>query len=248
MEALAKYFDHYVINARIKPSFFVVLPIALTALAWSPEVQQVGGAILAFLIAFGVIGFLSNWVSNRGNDIQVRLFSKWGGAPTTLLLRHSDSTLDDYTTQRYHQKLEDRIDGLVLPSFQEELADPRNADARYASAINFLRENTRDKEKYPMIYTDNVAYGYARNVLALRSLGLVSAAVAVTVNLVLLNERVVFFTPQQLFHNWPGIGALCGSAMFLFIFLFVVTERHVYWRAIRYAKSLLAACERDKVF
>ncbi|AXS81887.1 cellulose-binding protein [Marinobacter sp. Arc7-DN-1] len=247
METLAKYFDHYVISARIKPSFFVVLPIALTTLAWWPEVQEFGGAIMAFLLAFGVIGFLSNWVSNRGNRMQTRLFSKWGGAPTTLLLRHSDSKLDDYSKQRYHQNLEGRINGLSLPTRQEELADPRCADARYESATNFLRENTRDKKKYPMIYTDNVAYGYARNLLALRDLGLVSAVVAVTVNTTFLVGGAEVLTTQRLFHNWAGLGALSVSAIFLFIFLFIVNERHVYWRAIRYAKSLLAACEHKSL-
>jgi hypothetical protein len=32
MDVLAKYFDHYVINARLKPAFFALMPIAITTL------------------------------------------------------------------------------------------------------------------------------------------------------------------------------------------------------------------------
>ncbi len=244
MEGLSQYFDHYVISARIKPSFFVVLPLALTVVAWWPWAQELGGATLAFLIAFGVIGFLSNLISNQGNRTQRRLFSSWGGAPTTQLLRHVDSTLDGYTKERYHRKLEERISGLFLPTSDEELADPHSADTRYASATNFLRENTRDKKRYPMIYSDNVAYGYARNLLAIRSFGLISALIALSINAGLLINRGGSLTPQHLLDHWAGVGALSVSAIFLFIFLFIVNESHVRGRATRYAKSLLAACER----
>jgi hypothetical protein len=87
MEALEKYFDHYVINARLKPAFFVLMPFAITTLAWCPRAQQVGGIILTYLMTFGVMAFLSNLVSNLGNQLQDKLFGIWGGAPTTTLLR-----------------------------------------------------------------------------------------------------------------------------------------------------------------
>ena len=106
MEAITQYFDHYVISARIKPAFFVVLPLAVTAIVWWPGARQLGGTMITFLMFFGVVGFLSNVISNRGNELQSRLFSEWGGAPSVTLLRFSDPELDPYTKSRYHRQLE----------------------------------------------------------------------------------------------------------------------------------------------
>ena len=35
-------------------------------------------------------------MSSKGNLIQQTLFTKWGGAPTTLILRHSNNELDKF--------------------------------------------------------------------------------------------------------------------------------------------------------
>jgi hypothetical protein len=139
MEALEKYFDHYVINARLKPAFFSLMSIAITTLAWCPKAQQVGGIVLTFLITFGAMAFLSNLVSNLGNRLQEKLFEAWRGAPTTALLRHSDNTLDVHSKQRYHNWLQSKVPDLVMPSPDYEALHPINADYIYASATNFLR-------------------------------------------------------------------------------------------------------------
>jgi hypothetical protein len=250
MEALEKYFDHYVINARLKPAFFVVLPFAITTLAWCPEAQQIGGAILAFLITFGVIAFLSNLVSNLGNQLQDKLFGIWGGAPTTALLRHSDNILDAYTKQRYHKWLESKLPGLMMPSPESEAANPISADNIYASAANFLREYTRNKTKYLMVYSDNVAYGFARNLLVMRPIGIGVALLSIFLNLIFL--YVNFIKAEESLRNLIdhkismvifGSGAIAVSVILLLIITFTINQAYVQGRAIRYAKSLLAVCE-----
>lgn len=249
MEALSKYFDHYVISARIKPAFFAVLPLAATAAVWWPDAQQLGGALLTFLVTFGAVGFFSNLISNRGNELQARLFADWGGAPATALLRFADPTLDDYTKTRYHRRLEALIPGLKMPTEAEERAEGSRADACYSSAVNFLREHTRDKSKYPMVYADNVAYGYARNLLVMKLWGISVAAVGVVVNAMLIYPSVLarwdagavsFQDADTLF----GLGAGGISVAMLWLFVVVIDREYVKGRAERYAKSLLAVCER----
>jgi len=248
MGVLEKYFDHYVINARLKPAFFVVMPFAITTLAWCPQAQQVGGVILTFLITFGVMAFLSNLVSNKGNQLQARLFQEWGGAPTTLLLRHRDTTLDIYTTQRYHRWIAARVPGLTFPSADVETDDPHCADSVYQSATNYLREYTRDKAKYPMVYHDNVAYGFARNLLATRSYGVCVALISIVLNGVFLyfsyaGQSVREFVSDNTGMVLFGVGAAGASVILLLVFLFSLNETYVRERAVRYAKSLLATCE-----
>lgn len=247
MDVLSKYFDHYDISARIKPAFFAVLPLAATIAVWWPDAKQLGGAILTFLVTFGAIGFFSNHISNTGNQLQVRLFSEWGGAPTTALLRFADPVLDSYTKERYHRRLEAMIPGFKMPTPEQEKGSPENADARYASAANYLREHTRDKNKYPMVYADNVAYGFARNLLVMKRLGVAAALTGAAVNTVLLYLEIAAYLTQPVRTlNTQVLFALATTVVcfgMLWLFAFVIDSQHVRGRAERYAKSLLAVCD-----
>jgi|CXWL01.1.fsa_nt_gi hypothetical protein len=196
------------------------------------------------------MAFLSNLVSNLGNRLQTRLFNDWGGTPTTILLRHADKTLDVYSKQRYHKWLQSKLPNFTMPSAEIESMNSVDADQIYTSAANFLREYTRDKDKFPMIYSDNVAYGFARNLLVLRSVG-----VGVTWISILLNAALVsfyFITASEGFtefvvHNISMIifasGSILVSVILLWIFVFLINDSYVHGRAVRYAKSLLAVCE-----
>jgi len=250
MDVLEKYFDHYVINARLKPAFFVVMPLAITTIAWCPEAQRIGGVIIAFMITFGVMAFLSNLVSNSGNELQLRLFKLWGGAPSTMILRHADTTLDSHTKKRYHRWLEARVPDLELPDASMELNTVDDADEVYISATNFLREFSRDKTKYPMVYSDNVAYGFSRNLLVMRWLGFGISFISVMLNLGFLYfgyfgqsypNYIQANTAEFLF----GLGAMCTSILLVVLFAFFVNKSYVHGRAIRYAKSLVAVCDRE---
>jgi len=248
MEAITQYFDHYVISARVKPAFFVVLPLAVTSIAWLPQTQQLGGAILTFLVSFGVIGFFSNLISNAGNVLQVRLFNEWGGAPTTTLLRFSDTHLDSYTKRRYHRQLEEMIPSLIMPTQEQEIANSSDADECYTSAAVFLREHSRDKSKYPLVYADNVAYGYARNLLVMKPWGIMSAAIAIAMNLVLFYPEISAHLQmgQEGSLSWTekiGLLSTVVSFVMLWVFTFTVNREYVKGRAVRYAKSLLTVCD-----
>jgi len=250
MEGLEKYFNHYIINARFKPALFVLMPIAITTLAWCPEAKQLGGFVLTFLITFGVMTFLSNQVSNIGNQLQDKLFNDWGGAPTTILLRHSDDILDAHTKQRYHKWLQSKLPDLIMPSFDGEASDTINADHKYASATNFLREHARSKAKYPMVYSDNVAYGFARNLLVLRPIGIGVALVCIILNMALLfayfnhyEQSIPTFVESHISMVIFGSIATVASVWLLFFYVFFINSVSVHGRAFRYAKSLLAVCE-----
>jgi hypothetical protein len=247
LKELGKYFDHYTINARFMPAFFSVLPFVLTMLAWCPSSKSILGGSLTVLISFGVMTFISTLISNLGNRCQKRLFSIWGGAPTTAILRHRDQVLDKYTKQRYHRWLDGKIYGLNLPKLEDEINDQTDADLKYQSAINFLREFTRDKTKHPTVYRDNVAYGFARNLLSIRVMGLLVALMCVVINLYLIWSALSISqlsSGLETFKDYLfGIGSGFASMLFFFAFLFIVNGSFVKERAIRYARTLLESCE-----
>jgi hypothetical protein len=248
LKELGKYFDHYTINARFMPAFFSVLPFVLTMLAWCPSSKSILGGSLTILISFGVMAFISTIISNLGHRCQKKLFSIWGGAPTTVILRHTDQVLDKYTKQRYHKWLDGKIDGLNLPKVDDELKDRGDADQKYQSAINFLRELTRDKTMYPAVYRDNVAYGFARNLLAIRVIGLLVALLCVIINLYFVWPVLVLAkvdTDAVIFNDYlAGVGAGLASVVFVFAFLLVINNNFVKERGFRYAKTLLESCEK----
>ena len=199
------------------------------------------------MISFGVMTFISTIISNLGNKCQKKLFSIWGGAPTTVVLRYADQVLDKYTKQRYHKWLDGKIDGLNLPNLEDEVKDRDDADLKYQSAINFLREFTRDKTKYPAVYRDNVAYGFARNLLAIRLIGLFVALLCVVINLYFLRPVLALAkveTDAVILSNYLlGVGAGLASVVFVLAFLLVINNNFVKERGFRYAKTLLESCE-----
>ncbi len=229
------------------PAFFSVLPFVLTMLAWCPSAKSVMGGSLTVLISFGVMTFISTFISNLGNRSQEKLFLIWGGVPTTIILRHSNGLLDKYTKQRYHRWLDEKVAGLDMPVASDEIKDPLEADFKYRSATNFLREFTRDKKKYPAVYRDNVAYGFSRNLLAIRYFGLLTSLTCVVINsyLVWLAFSVDTLAGNKMIVSGHlfGIGAGFASIVFVIAFGVIVNSDFVKERGFRYARSLLESCE-----
>lgn len=247
LKELGKHFDHYTINARFLPAFFSILPFVLTMLAWCPSAKTIMGSSLTVLISFGVMTFISTFISNLGNKVQDKLFLIWGGAPTTIILRHADGLLDKYTKQRYHKWIDEKVDSLSLPVVEDEIKEPLDADMKYQSATNFLREFTRDKKKHPAVYRDNVSYGFSRNLLAIRYFGLLVSFMCVVMNsyLVWLANSIESAVGGKMIISdyFFGIGAGFVSIIFLAAFCFIVNNDFVKVRGFRYARTLFESCE-----
>lgn len=89
------------------------------------------------------------------------LFAAWGGTPTTILLRHRGNP-NPVLLHQLHERLA-RLSGLKFPTATEETADPQGADHVYEAATDYLRNNTRNKEQFPLVFAENCNYGFRRN-------------------------------------------------------------------------------------
>ena len=183
---LPDYFDQYSLSARVRPALFIVLPIILTAYILFEPLRTLLGSLLGILLTCGVVNFFANQMSSQGNVLQDKLFKKWGGAPTTLILRHSDNELDKYTKQRYREKLVSLVSNFKNVSERAERANPTDADQYYISAINYLREKTRDSEKYPLILKENMNYGFSRNLLTFKSTAITIILISLAISLLII--------------------------------------------------------------
>ena len=68
---------------------------------------------------------------------------------------------------------------IPLPTAQEEEACPEWADAKYAEAVRALRDATRDGGRFPLVFAENVSYGFRRNLWGLKPIGMPIAVVLV---------------------------------------------------------------------
>ncbi|MGM7447411.1 hypothetical protein ACP7H9_02715 [Idiomarina sp. ST20R2A10] len=248
MKSLEKLFDEYSLNARVKPAFLLMFPAIISVIALYEPSRSWGGAAITILTSFGVIAFAANQMSTRGNILQEKLFKKWGGAPTTIILRHSDFRLDKNTKARYMSKLVSLIPSFKMVSYKEEIDDPAGADETYRTAAIFLREHTRSSTDHPLVFKENIAYGFSRNTRAFKWLGVVICLLSIAIVSTIVwsnyfNEKdgpILELLLGIPFERAALILLLVGS---LFSWLFLVTEKWVEVRAFAYARALYASCE-----
>ena len=252
MNEISKYFDEYSFNARVKPALFLVFPIFISLLVLFEPSRTWTGFTVTFLVAFGVINFAANQMSAKGNVLQDKLFKKWGGAPTTIILRHTDNTIDSVTKSRYMDRLALLISNFRPTTPEFEQANPERADELYRSASNYLREHTRNTAIYPLVFKENIAYGFARNIRAFKSLGIfitVSSLLGSLVITYLDATTLGIMSPRLVIQkiSFPYLGLIAIHLSMLCAWVFLVTESWVKLRGVAYAKRLYSACEKITV-
>jgi hypothetical protein len=181
--------DHYTLHARFLPALFIAAPLAGMAYTWMPD--HLDGDILKALtkgtIAVGVaaaVAFITAQMTrDMGKKLEGRLWPKWDGAPSVRFLRHRDASLDGVTKARYHKRLVELGAVHVMPTAEDEDRDPGKAEEFYRAASDWLRSKTRDEKKFPLLFKENVNYGFQRNLLACKPLGFaICAASALSVS------------------------------------------------------------------
>jgi hypothetical protein len=79
--------DRYTREARIAPAFLSVFPVVVLLMAWFSKLQELVPAILTLMCVFGVVRWISHITRAAGDRIEMEFFRKWGGKPTTTMLR-----------------------------------------------------------------------------------------------------------------------------------------------------------------
>lgn len=233
--------DRYTIRARVAPGLIAILPMFFGVTAWSaaglswPE-SALWSVILGLLSLLG-----AQFIRDAGYRCESLLFARWHGAPSTRFLRHSDTTLDPNTKQRYHARLTALLPGVTLPTTQDESSDPARADGIYKSCGDHLRERTRDKEKFGHLHEANIDYGFRRNLWAIKRAGLVVAGGGTVVAAI----RAYWLFAHGGSGSLARLPLLCcvANAVLTVWWVFGITPRWVAAAADSYAKHLLSACE-----
>ena len=241
-----RLFDSYNRIARLYPALLAMVPALLLAAAAYPawlSLDLPKGA--AFLVIVScLLYFLASIARSRGKNLEPLLIAKWGGWPSTVILRRSDTTLDPYTKERYYAELERLGQDIRLPTVDEENQSPLEADTLYRSATKRLIEARRGVQ-YKILHAENASYGFRRNMLGLKpiavTIAISSAAIAIVVWLLKAHATKLTFAVlvAMVSTDWqmPLLSAL--DLAYAVVLLVVVREPFVLQAAREYAGALL---------
>jgi hypothetical protein len=253
---VSKLFDSYSRQARLFPGLLTLFPIILTAIALFPRpVTSSWGATLVTLgTSCGLLYGLSVLSRSRGKMVETRLLAEWGGWPTTIWLRHRDDNLPSPVRARYHAFFARNVPLFVAPTEQQEAADPKAADAMYASAVKWLQERCRGNA-FLLVEKENAEYGFRRNLRGLKPIGLTACIVALLVSgLAILWRNETLLPAFESMSAKPvlaalsavkpaALGAICVDIAAIVGWIALVRDGWVRGAGNQYARALLARCD-----
>lgn len=240
MDTILSYFSVYEIKARFFPALLLILPIIFTIFIWYPDLISLDSSLIIGLVFFITIFFLAKFCRAMGLKVQNKMLKEWGDFPSTTMLRHSDSTIDSITKYRYHSFLNSNVENIKLPTPEEEAENREDADLQYRSAVKWLLEYTRDTQIFNIIYTDNANYGFSRNMLGVKYLGISLTFLAIGLHVYGIHMKYQLnslFLPLEI---WLTLLFNLGMLM---SWIFFVNKKWVTSNAYAFARSLLACCE-----
>lgn len=231
--------DIYNLRARLLPAVIGIAPaiaFAAISISWSeislPQVIATAAVVVLFVAA-------SDVARRMGRRFERKMFVSTGGRPIMTLLRHADPALEARTKDRYRDYLAKQL-GETPPSADEEARDPAAADAFNDRCGVWLREHTRDKAKFRILFEENMTYGFRRNLYGLRWPGLALNALVVAVCLYLLSPYGIWISETT---RTEIFAVLTIAAIHALYFLFFVTRRSVEEASEQYARQLVLSCE-----
>jgi hypothetical protein len=168
------WLDEYDREARLVPALLALLPLVLAAVGLGFEKNAILVTVVGILLAVGLPMIVAKQVANRGRALEESLFAKWGGPPTTLaLLLPAIGPAGEVLRQR-RARLE-HLTGIGLPT--ASTLTHTDADV-YKAAVRWLIENTRDRSKFPVVWAELKSYGFERNLLGMRTVGVITSAIS----------------------------------------------------------------------
>jgi hypothetical protein len=218
-------FDAYERRARLAPGLLALLPVSVAVVALGIDQTPVVSAFGGIATAAGGPILIADTVRSRGRRLETSLFKKWGGKPTTMLLRLSSTTDNVCERDRRRERLA-VIAEVDLPDAKQERTDPDAADEIYELMTTYVREKYKSHD---LAAAENRSYGFHRNMFAMRPVGI---AISIATCLVMALATWIGEPSQTV------IAGLALAAVSALVWIFWPTEARVREAADRYARQL----------
>lgn len=226
--------DTYNITARAFPVYLTVSPITLALISVLPEgFDWTLGGLASFV--FLPISYLCGQIGgDLGKKLEIPLWQRWDGPPTTRYLRHENTEFNAITRNKIHDHL--RSVGLVIPTFEKQQNNPQESDKYFESCVDYLISQTRDSKRFPLVFMGLKQYGFRRNLLGLKPIGISLTILSILAHLII---PLSLWEPDRSLALVTLTGFL-NTGILIAWFCFV-TENNVKITAERYARYLLEA-------
>lgn len=174
--------DVYTLRARVQPALLAALPLLALGILILPLLED--AQRLWSLVSIAMTTFAGLVARKAGNRVQPQLYEEWGGVPTTARLRYGSATSPQEIERRHGEVSRIIGGGWTMPTAAAEEADPVTADRVYADSMRQVVEKVRNNPKCRMANIENRNYGFSRNLLGLKPLGLFCAWAGIVLSLV----------------------------------------------------------------
>ena len=240
MAQMGSGLDGYTLKARYVPALIVVLPLWLAFAVWFPRDDQFLGVFASAGVTLVLSMLLAQIGRDAGKKRQQSLFDEWGGPPTVRALSYRSGIVNPVSLARCHAAIRALEPEIQLPAnAEEESADWPAASCNYESASDFMREATRDKSRFRLVYAENVNYGFRRNLWAMKPAGI---AIAVTASAAVATHAArAYLAGQSVSGLEVASFLLCVALLALWALRF--TKDWVKTAADEYSSRLVAAGE-----
>lgn len=233
------FLDAYSIQARLFPAILGIAPaIALATVAVTWNTLSLPQAVTTMAVGVLFVGF-SDIARRFGKRAERALFRDTSGRPTITELRHTDSTFDDVTKDRYRNFLADML-GEAAPTSEDEQKRPSEVSGFYERCGNWLRERTRNKERFQILFEENKTYGFRRNLFGIKWPALALNVIVTLICLIILSRKLNVPNDPSLTQVFT---VLVIAAIHALYFFFFVGKKVVIEASDQYARQLVLSCE-----
>jgi hypothetical protein len=188
MMDILKHFDTYSLKARVFPALVAGLPTFVFLFVLVPwdhlGLPHLAASAMSLVLLFA----FADTARKAGKRLETRL----GTGATPEQWHRGNPDVPEAAKNRYRAFVANQL-RRAAPTVQEEKADPRQANDFYLSAGTWLRDNTRDKRAFVILFGENITYGYRRNLLGLKGAALVCNLIAALSCLAILILRPLYF-------------------------------------------------------
>jgi len=223
-------FDEYALKARVFPAALIGAPVATLIFFSGTQdfVRAVSGVTF-----FAVAALSSQLLLHRGRRTEQRLITKWGAMPTTLMLKSTAAGSKQLLARRRADV--ERVSGVTLPTTRRERDHEADALEEYAHAVQLCIDRIRSGERSSrLLFHENVAYGFRRNLRAGRKIGLVVTCMTLVASFALTVSSGV---------SSPALTGVVVNIAFLLVWIFGATDTWVRDQADKYALRFFRALE-----
>jgi hypothetical protein len=258
--------DRYTREARLAPAFLSVFPILLVLIAFFPGLRSAVPALLALFCVFGVVRWISHIARGIGDRREKDLYRRWGGKPTTTMLRFAARRTDAHGVPRLSEveyllqeapllkDIEPMLHKRGGPRFPTQAEDDcaveegkknagkgaRHLDSLYEPVVAWMRENSRGNK---LVFEENISYGFQRNFYALKGFAIACGVVA------LIAQGIAVFAAWHKIWLHHASRAVSGTVLVAIVAYIIgvclfVSEDSVMIQGFTYARQLLDSLYR----